>query len=175
MQAQIGHRVVVDGHHVGEPAREGVVLEILPDDQGEHYRVQWDLGGQSILFPQSDCRIVHPESGEAIIAVTERHAHTIDLRVAGVEDPERTTRTSEMVMLFDEDDTHTEARARILLRDYELTGFGRAKRHPHDPNLPAVGEELAAARALADLAHQLLDLATYQLEKREGRTIRVEL
>ncbi len=173
MRAQIGHRVVVDGHHVGEPTREGVVLEILPDDGGEHYRVGWDAGGQSILFPQSDCRLVHPDSGEVII-VTERHAHTIDLRVADP-DPDQRTRTAEMMMLFDEDDTHTEARARIQLRDYELTGFGRAKRHPHDPNLPAVGEELAAARALADLAHQLLDLATYQLEKRAGRTIRVEL
>jgi hypothetical protein len=174
MRAEVGHRVIVDGHHVGDPPREGTVLEVLPDDRGDHYRVQWDAGGQSILFPQSDCRIVDPESGEQIIAVTELHAHTIDLRTAGT-DPESTTRTAEMLMLFDEDETHTEARVRIKLRDYELTGFGRARRHPHDTNVSAVGEELAAARALADLSHQLLDLATFQLEKREGRTIRIDL
>ena len=80
-----------------------------------------------------------------------------------------------MHVWFDEDETHTESRVTIHLRDYELTGFGRAQRRPHDPNLPAVGEELAAARAMSDLAHQLLDLATYQLEKLEGHPIHVDL
>ena len=34
-------------------------------------------------------------------------------------------------------------------------GWGRARRNPADPERPRLGEELAVARALADLAHQL--------------------
>ena len=39
----------------------------------------------------------------------------------------------------------------------DLRGWGRARRNPIDPAVPAVGEEVAAARALSDLAHHLLD------------------
>ena len=76
---------------------------------------------------------------------------------------------------FIEHDVFTEARLTLCLRDLELTGFGRARRHPHDPSAPRVGEELAAARAAADLAQQLLDLARYQLEKQTGRETHLEL
>ena len=34
-------------------------------------------------------------------------------------------------------------------------GWGRARRNPTDPEMPSVGEEIAAARALADLSHHL--------------------
>ncbi|RPF26469.1 dsRBD fold-containing protein [Georgenia muralis] len=37
-----------------------------------------------------------------------------------------------------------------------LNGYGRARRNPGDPDVPEVGEELAAARALRDLADRLL-------------------
>jgi len=35
--------------------------------------------------------------------------------------------------------------------------------------MPMVGEELAAARALSDLSHQLLDTVTETISEREGR------
>jgi hypothetical protein len=34
--------------------------------------------------------------------------------------------------------------------------------------MPMVGEELAAARALSDLSHQLLDAAAETISEREG-------
>jgi hypothetical protein len=37
-----------------------------------------------------------------------------------------------------------------------LDGRGEARRNPHDPAVPEVGEELAASRALGDLADRLL-------------------
>lgn len=40
-----------------------------------------------------------------------------------------------------------------------LTGTGTARRNPADPNVPEIGDELAAARALSQLAHALLDAA----------------
>ena len=40
-----------------------------------------------------------------------------------------------------------------------LTGTGTARRNPADPLVPEIGDELAAARALSQLAHALLDAA----------------
>jgi len=44
-----------------------------------------------------------------------------------------------------------------------LEGTGVARRNPADPNVPEIGDELAAARALSDLAHALLDAAVDDL------------
>jgi len=170
MRAHVGNRVVVETHHIGRARREGEILEILPGRNGDHFRVRWDNGVESILFPDNDCTVIAPDSGRAVTALANaRHTRDIDLRPNGI--PVH----AKMDVWFDEDELHTEARVTLHLRDYELTGFGRAQRNPHDPNMPAVGEELSVARAMSDLAHQLVDLATYQIEKREGHSIHVEL
>jgi hypothetical protein len=77
--------------------------------------------------------------------------------------------TAEIELVFDEDADHTEARATLSLRGTRFSGYGRARRNPADPNSPQVGEELAAARALSDLVHQLLDAAADEISRREGR------
>ncbi len=77
--------------------------------------------------------------------------------------------TSEIEITFSEDERHTEARASLVIRGASFVGTGRARRHPADPNMPMVGEELAAARALSDLSHQLLDAVTETISEREGR------
>ncbi|MFI0740774.1 dsRBD fold-containing protein [Streptomyces sp. NPDC021100] len=57
---------------------------------------------------------------------------------------------------FDEDDRHVRAAALLRLRDgTEVRARGKAARHPADPGEARVGEELAGARALVDLAEQL--------------------
>lgn len=40
-----------------------------------------------------------------------------------------------------------------------LTGTGTARLNPTDPDVPEIGDELAAARALSQLAHALLEAA----------------
>jgi hypothetical protein len=70
-------------------------------------------------------------------------------------------------------DGHTEARAHLRGGGEHAGGWGRARRNPTDPELPRVGEELAAARALSDLAHRLLDEAAHAIEQHEGRPARV--
>jgi hypothetical protein len=67
-------------------------------------------------------------------------------------------------LAFTEDETRTKADAVLELRDERFHGWGQAKRAPEDPNVPVVGEELAAARALSDLAHKLLDAAADRIE-----------
>lgn len=52
-----------------------------------------------------------------------------------------------------------------------VRGHGVAYRHPRDPDVPEVGDELATARALSELAHHLVDAAAENISKREHRPI----
>jgi len=51
-----------------------------------------------------------------------------------------------------------------LTRGAVRTGHGIARRNPDDQEVTQIGEEIAAARALSDLAHQLLGDAAEQIE-----------
>ena len=76
--------------------------------------------------------------------------------------------TRQIELSFTEDENRTRADAILELRDERFHGFGQAKRAPEDPNVPLVGEELAAARALSDLAHKLLDAAAERIDHFPG-------
>jgi hypothetical protein len=58
--------------------------------------------------------------------------------------------TAEIVL--DETEDRTDATVRLRMGDTECVAIGRARRNRHDPNIPRIGEELATARALADLS-----------------------
>jgi Domain of unknown function (DUF1876) len=74
-------------------------------------------------------------------------------------------------IVFSEDDDTTRADAVLTASAEHLQGWGRARRNPVDPAVPAVGEEVAAARALSDLAHHLLEEAAHRIESWEGRPV----
>jgi hypothetical protein len=74
---------------------------------------------------------------------------------------------------FTEEGDRTRADAVLELASKRFHGFGRAKRAPQDPNVPLIGQDLAAARALADLSHQLLEAAADQIEAAEGHPVKV--
>jgi hypothetical protein len=63
------------------------------------------------------------------------------------------------VNLFDHGDSSA-AHAVLTTPAGELTGHGRARRNPHDVAVPEIGQEVAAARALRDLADRLLGAAS---------------
>jgi hypothetical protein len=68
---------------------------------------------------------------------------------------------------IDEEDDDTRADATLQLENkMEMRGRGFSRRNPHDESEPRIGDELAAARALSDLAHQLLDAAAHDIESR---------
>ena len=50
---------------------------------------------------------------------------------------------------------------------------GLARCHPDDTDIPAIGDEVAASRALSALAHQLLDAAARNIESQTGEKARV--
>ena len=62
-----------------------------------------------------------------------------------------------------EGETHAEARL-TAREDDGLRGRGTARCNPADWDVPEIGAELAAARALSDLAHRLLDTAASDIE-----------
>jgi len=73
-------------------------------------------------------------------------------------------------MEFQEDDTHTRAVAMVRLADgTEVRAHGHASRHHTDSNQPRVGEEIAGARALNELAMQLLTKAHGEIDSASGR------
>jgi hypothetical protein len=60
MHASVGDRIVIKGHHVGEPVRDGEVLEVRGPEGGPPYLVRWgDTGHESLFFPGSDAAIEH--------------------------------------------------------------------------------------------------------------------
>jgi hypothetical protein len=65
------------------------------------------------------------------------------------------------------DDTH--ARAVLSTRDTAtVTGRGVARRNPVDRPIPEIGDELAASRALEDLAIRLHDVASDDIVELAG-------
>ena len=74
---------------------------------------------------------------------------------------------------FTREGDRTRADAMLELGGDHFHGYGRAKRAPEDPSVPVIGQDLAAARALSDLSHQLLDAAAARIESREGHTVKV--
>jgi len=74
-------------------------------------------------------------------------------------------------IVFTEDEDRTRADARLQTGSEEITGWGRSRRSPADPEVPSVGEDLAASRALADVAHRLLHEAAHTIEGYEGHPV----
>jgi hypothetical protein len=147
MEAHAGDHVIVEGAKVGQGRRQGEVVEVMHGAQGDRLRVRWDDEHETVLSPGSDMRI---EPGTR-------------------SGPDRMTMRIEVVVTEDAD--HCEAMAHAQVRDREFSGWGRARRHPADPEMPVVGEELAIARALSDVSHQLVVAAADSLETALGRPV----
>ena len=148
MEAHIGDHVVVEGTKVGQPQRRGQVLEILRGAGGDRLRVRWEgTDHETVLAPGPDMSV--EGGGDTMV---ERASMRIDVSLS-------------------EDTDHCEAIARVRMRDRDFAGWGRARRHPADPAMPVVGEELAVARAMSDLSHQLVVAAADSLESALGRPV----
>jgi hypothetical protein len=59
--AKVGDRVSVESEHVGKSARKGLILEVLGAGEGMHYRIRWDDGHESILYPSGGSISIVPK------------------------------------------------------------------------------------------------------------------
>ncbi|MFI7236473.1 DUF1876 domain-containing protein [Streptomyces cyaneofuscatus] len=72
---------------------------------------------------------------------------------------------------FEEDAHRTRAAALVRLSDgTEVRAHGYASRHPSDEDQQRVGEEIAGARALNELAMKLLTKAHDEIDEASGRS-----
>lgn len=72
---------------------------------------------------------------------------------------------------FEEDAHRTRAAALVRLSDgSEVRAHGYASRHPSDEDQQRVGEEIAGARALNELAMKLLTKAHEEIDEASGRS-----
>ena len=56
-----GDVVEVFGHRVGDAARSGEILEVLGPEGHPHYRVRWEDGRISLLYPGADVLVKHQQ------------------------------------------------------------------------------------------------------------------
>ena len=60
MRANVGDRIIIKGHHLGEHDRDCEVLEVRGPDGGPPFLVRWDDTGHECLFyPGCDATVEH--------------------------------------------------------------------------------------------------------------------
>ena len=65
LKAHPGDRLVVRGHHAGEPERDAEILEVLGKEGAPPYFVRWEEGGrESRVYPSSDLYVQHLEHAQ---------------------------------------------------------------------------------------------------------------
>jgi len=64
VKGSVGDRLILEGAHVGDHKRIGVITELRHDDGTPPYMVHWlDNGHDSLVFPGSDAHIEAASNG----------------------------------------------------------------------------------------------------------------
>jgi nitroimidazol reductase NimA-like FMN-containing flavoprotein (pyridoxamine 5'-phosphate oxidase superfamily) len=75
MHASVGDRIVIKGHHVGEPDRDAEILEVHGQEGEPPYVVRWsDDGHEGLFFPGPDATLQHFASGESALVPSSETA-----------------------------------------------------------------------------------------------------
>jgi Domain of unknown function (DUF1876)/Domain of unknown function (DUF1918) len=167
MEAVVGDRIVVAAAMLGGPLRDGEIIEVGRQG-GPPYLVRWsDDGRETLFFPGPDAHISHHESlAEPAVAETARagaasaatpHPHVKNWRVD--------------LYLFEQDAATTAHAVLHTGAATELDSRGETHRNPRDMEVPEIGDEVAAARALRRLADRLLGAASADIEAVEGHEV----
>jgi hypothetical protein len=60
---KIGDTIVVESEQVGQPSREGEIVEVLEGTMSVRYRVRWSDGHESIFTPGGGAARIVPSEG----------------------------------------------------------------------------------------------------------------
>lgn len=162
MRATVGDRIVVASGVVGGAVRDGVVISCPHEDGSPPYQVRWsDTGEETLVFPGADTLVQH-DGGDLERARAPRpepaRALAWEVRVSLVEAAGNTTAEA---MLTPGPDVGS------------LRAVGHARKDPGDTEVPVIGDEVAAARALRRLADALLEQAEQDISNQTGHRAHV--
>ena len=60
LNAEVGDRLIIRGHRVGEPERDAEIIEVRGDEGGPPFVVRWaDNGHEALVFPGTDAYVQH--------------------------------------------------------------------------------------------------------------------
>jgi hypothetical protein len=83
------------------------------------------------------------------------------------------TRVWTVEIVFTEEGSSTRADAILETGSTRHHGWGQSHRNPQDPDVPRIGSEIAAARALEDLVRKLLEEAEDDIAEHTGEQAHV--
>jgi len=154
MKAQVGDRIILAARRVDDPVRDGEVLEVKGSDGSPPYTVRWSDGHTGLVYPGTGA-VMKVETGPSLpepAAATPAKAKPWHVQVSVVEVGDDTRATA--LLISD--------------RNREFSGHGDSHRSPRDEPMPAIGDEVAVARALRHLADTLLARAEADIEAATG-------
>jgi hypothetical protein len=133
------------------------------------WSVGHDDGRETLFFPGPDAHVSHQELHEPEPPAAAQTAGSSGARAAT---PHEHVKNSRVDLYLFEQDAATMAHA-VLHTDAPtaLDSRGETHRNPSDLDVPEVGDEVAAARALRRLADRLLGVASDDIEAIEGHEV----
>ena len=166
MRASVGDRIVIASNRLDHPLRDGKIVECRNEDGTPPYVVEWsDTGQTGFFFPGPDAHVQHFADED----VRPRPAG--DQQSGEVRQPQRHVKTWRVEVSLFESGDDTTAHAVLVAEVPGIDATGRAYRHPHDPDVPEIGDEVAVARALRRLSDRLLGVAADDIAALEGHPV----
>ncbi|GAA4427338.1 hypothetical protein GCM10023169_27240 [Georgenia halophila] len=160
MRATVGDRIVTASGVVGGAVREGVVVQVRNADGSPPYTVRWsDTGEETILHPGPDS-VVQPEEGDS--AGSEGGTSSV-----------RTTTWHVQLSLVESSGSTVAEATLVGGAPEQLRAVGHARKDPGDDEIPVIGDEVAAGRALNRLAERLMAAAEHDISSRTGNRAHV--
>jgi hypothetical protein len=175
MRANTGDRIVLAGKHVGEPTRDGRVVEARGQDGGPPYVVEWSDGHTGVIYPGPGAvlRVTGPDDPPPERAPVAQ-ASGDPSGAAGPPEPASPTREWTVRVSIFESADDTSARA-VLVADapQRLVATGESHRSHRDEPVAEIGDEVAVARALRHLADTLMEAAEDDIASMTGQDAQV--
>jgi hypothetical protein len=157
MKASVGDHIIVASPAVDGTVRDGEIVESRNADGSPPYVVRWsDSGNTGLFFPGADAHLTRAGEGEPAAPVAPVARHVRSWRVN--------------IDLFESGDDTTAHAVLVAETPERIDARGKAHRNPADAQVPEIGDEVAAARALRRLSERLLEVASADISGVEGES-----
>lgn len=158
MRATVGDQIMIMSRHLDEPVRVGQIVEVHGAGGEPPFVVRWQDGEHTgLVFPGPDAHITH--ASQLAEPVTPSTGRAKQWQIS--------------MNLIEYDNNLTRAQVTAEAGSRTLRCYGEAHRNPGDSDVPDIGDEVAAGRALIELGNQLLRNAAQDIGVLEGHSVYV--